>query len=62
MTTALPVSGSFYEGGEPFSGQHVTPMKPELLNKFDLRANVSRIFDSGNIQMYDISGLSQQAP
>lgn len=59
LTTALPVVGHYFDRGEEsVVGRRITPLDPELLDKFDRLPEVSRVFDSGNIQIYDISGLA----
>jgi hypothetical protein len=59
LTTALPLVGTYIEAGEPDSYQHTTPLDPAALAKFDSLANVSRLFDSGDIQIYDVQALAQ---
>jgi hypothetical protein len=59
LTTGLPVVGHYFDRGEESSiGQRDTPLDPILLSKFDRLPEVSRIFDSGNIRIYDVSGLA----
>jgi hypothetical protein len=59
LTTDLPTVGHYFDRGEEsLVGQHVSPLDPELLDKFDHMPGVSRIFDSGNIRIYDISGIA----
>jgi hypothetical protein len=36
------------------------PLDPAILAKWDRQAETSRIFDSGNIQLYDVSALAQE--
>ena len=40
-------------GGQPF----LTPLDPAGFAKFDTLPAVSRIFDSGDIQIFDLKGL-----
>ncbi|HEY7600039.1 MAG TPA: hypothetical protein VH741_08935 [Candidatus Limnocylindrales bacterium] len=59
LTTALPVVGHYFDRGEEaVVGRYVTPLDAALLDKFDQLPDASRVFDSGNIQIYDISGLA----
>jgi hypothetical protein len=59
LTTALPVVGHYFDRGEEvFIGRRQTPLDPVLLSKFDRLPEVHRVFDSGNIQLYDVSGLA----
>jgi hypothetical protein len=59
MTTGLPMVGIYIDRGEEsVVGRHETPLNPELLDKFDRQPEVSRVYDSGNIQIYDVSDLA----
>ncbi len=57
LTTSLPMVGVYFEDGEPLSNARLTPLDPEVLAKFDQVASFSRIFDSGDIKLYDVRGL-----
>lgn len=57
LTQAIPELGVFVEFGEPGASQHTEPLNPFALEKFDLLTGVSRVFDSGNIVIYDVRGL-----
>jgi hypothetical protein len=48
----------FDRGEESLVGLRVSPLDPELLDKFDHMPGVSRVFDSGNIRIYNISGIA----
>lgn len=62
LTTGLPVVGHYFDNGEEsFVGQRQTPLDPLLLSKFDRLPEVHRVFDSGNIQIYDVSALADPA-
>jgi hypothetical protein len=54
LSTGLPTVGIYFEMGEPDTYAHSTPMDPAALAKFDSVPGVSRVFDSGNIVIYDI--------
>jgi hypothetical protein len=54
LSTGLPRVGVFYEIGEPGAFQHTTPMSPALLSKYDAVPGVGRVFDSGDIVIYDV--------
>ncbi|MEP7377989.1 MAG: hypothetical protein ABI725_00345 [Chloroflexota bacterium] len=62
MTTAPPAVGVYIDRGEEAFISHDTALDPEFLDKFDRLAGVHRIFDSGDIQIYDISALAAPAP
>jgi hypothetical protein len=58
LTTALPVVGHYFDRGEEVVvGVHKEPLDPLFFSKFDKQPDVSRVFDSGNIQIYDIGAL-----
>jgi hypothetical protein len=58
LSTGLPQVGFYFERGEPDTMNHKVPMDPSLLDKFDRTPGVNRIFDSGNIVIYDVRALS----
>jgi hypothetical protein len=62
MTRGLPAVGIYIDRGEEALISHDTPLDPEFLDKFDRLAGVHRIFDSGDIQIYDISALAAAGP
>lgn len=57
LATSLPMVGVYFEGGEPLANERETPLDLDVLTKFDAVAGLSRIFDSGNIRLYDTGGL-----
>lgn len=61
LSTGPPTVGHYFDRGEgrlrPSPGQ---PIDPSLLAKWDGQAGSSRVFDSGNIQLYDVSALRAQ--
>ena len=61
LSTGLPVVGVYVEEGEPDAFHHTTPVALSTLVKFDGLKGVRRVFDSGDIVIYDVSGL-QSAP
>lgn len=52
LSTALPSVGVYFENDNP-----KTPISADSLRKFDGMADVNRIFDSGDIAIYDVSKL-----
>jgi hypothetical protein len=59
FTRFLPTVGHYFDRGEEsFVGIRTSPLDPLLLSKFDRLPEVHRVFDSGNIQIYDVSGLA----
>ena len=57
LSTALPFLGFYFEQSEPNAFQHKTPIELAALIKFDDMPGVSRIFDNGNIRIYDVRAL-----
>lgn len=58
LTTALPTIGFYFEPGEPGSFQRTAPLSLAALTKFNAVPQINRIFDSGNIIIYDVGGLT----
>jgi hypothetical protein len=57
LTTGLPLVGIYFEPGEPDSFKHDVPMDPAGVMKFDAVPGVQRVFDSGDIVVYDVGVL-----
>ena len=57
LSRGLPLAGTYFENGEPDSNEHRTPIDPAGLRKFDDLPLVSRLFDSGDIVLYDVGVL-----
>lgn len=57
LSSGLPMAGVYFEFGEPNTFQHRTPIDLAALVKFDGLENVSRLFDSGDIVIYDVEVL-----
>ncbi|GAC1430180.1 MAG: hypothetical protein NVS4B1_28110 [Ktedonobacteraceae bacterium] len=57
MAQALPLNGFYFVEGEPGSYQRTTPIRVDALTKFTITPQINRIFDSGDIVMYDAGGL-----
>jgi hypothetical protein len=52
------MSEVYIERGEPDAYRHRTAFDPAALAKFDGIENMDRIFDSGDIAIYDVRGLT----
>lgn len=61
LTTQLPWTGYYYQPGDRDVYKYEEPLNPKLLEKFDHADFISRIFDSGNIAIFDTSALSGDA-
>jgi len=57
LSAGLPAAGVYFERGETPGDIHSAPIDPAALAKFDALAGVSRLFDSGDIVIYDLMGL-----
>lgn len=57
LSTALPGIGFYYDNWES-DADHATPVAPQALAKFDQVKAISRLFDSGNIVIYDVGALT----
>ncbi len=58
LTQSTPELGVYVEMGEPGAMQYTQPLSELAIDKFDRLSGVSRIFDSGNIAIYDVRSLS----
>lgn len=57
VTKSLPLLGFYYEEGEPGAFEHKSPVDPHVLEKLNAIGQINKIFDSGNIIIYDTGGL-----
>lgn len=57
MAQALPLNGFYFVEGEPDAYRRTTPVKLDALTKFNTIPHMNRVFDSGNIVIYDAGGL-----
>jgi hypothetical protein len=58
ITQGAPLYGYYFENWEQKVVPTKIPLNPAALQKFDNLPNVSRIYDNGNIRIYDIRGLA----
>ena len=58
LNSGLPMAGFYFQMSEPGAYRHTTPMDPKALTKFDGISDVSRLFDSGDIVIYDVGVLA----
>jgi hypothetical protein len=57
LSTALPILGFYFESEEPDSNDRTTPLDRAVLTKFNTVPQINRMFDSGDIVIYDVGGL-----
>lgn len=53
-SSALPQTGFYYDPNEQDSGKYQAPIYKPALTKFDMLPSTNRIYDSGNIVIYDL--------
>jgi hypothetical protein len=58
LSTGLPRGGYYYDTAEPNRGRYTSPIDPAALAKFDGPQKVSRVFDSGDIVIYDVKAIA----
>jgi hypothetical protein len=58
LSTAPPMFGIYVENGEPGIAERDMPLPLTALTKFDRLPYVSRLYDSGDISIYDVRSLS----
>src|SRR6266849_2143129 len=58
LSRSLPQIGLYFEQGEDDAFQHTTPISREALTKFNTIPQVNCVFDSGDIVIYDVGGLT----
>ena len=59
LSTALPLSGQYYEKWEQLIVPYTTPIKLTTLDKFAGIRDVNQVFDSGDIVIYDVGALDR---
>ncbi len=57
LATALPAFGSYYESGETHGRPHTQPISIQALTKYGATSGVDCVYDSGNIEIYDVGQL-----
>lgn len=61
ISQQLPEIGIYVDNSEPDARNHKTPVDPQAFKKFDGLPKVGRLFDSGDILIYDV-GVFRHAP
>lgn len=57
-TRGLPLVGYYYEQGEPATFGHRSPLPLADIDKFDAVPGISKVYDSGDIEVYDVGALT----
>jgi hypothetical protein len=58
LSRELPLGGVYYESGERDARRHNPPIALERLEKYDALEGAYRIYDSGDITIYDVGAIS----
>src|SRR6266849_5554459 len=58
LSTGLPRVGTYFNKGEPNALHYTRPIDAAALAKFDSMKDVSRLFDSGDIVIYDVGAIA----
>ena len=58
MSSSLPIKGYYFEGREEPDINIKTPISRQALTKFDTVPGIDRIYDSGNLIIYDVGRLT----
>lgn len=58
LTLSLPQFGVYFEAAEPDAFAHKKPMDPRSVFKWDSTPGVHRLYDSGDIVIYDVRRIS----
>ncbi len=59
LTRSLPLLGYYYEMDETDAFHHKTPIDAQAFAKFSMSPQVNRVYDGGDIVVYDVGGLSR---
>jgi hypothetical protein len=60
LSSQLPAGGSYFPV-DPQQGRHAAPIPRQRLTKFDAVPGIDRIYDSGDIVIYDVRGVLDAA-
>ncbi len=59
LTRSLPLLGFYYEMGEAGAFHHKKPVDEQAFAKFNTAPQVNRVYDGGDIIVYDVGGLER---
>jgi len=57
LSTALPLEGYYFESDESDAYRLISPISSDALTKFSAIPQINRVFDSGDIVIYDVGAL-----
>ena len=58
LTRSLPRLGFYYSSSEPRAFMHSRPISQRAFRKFDLLSHVGRVYDNGDVIIYDVGSLN----
>jgi hypothetical protein len=59
MSRQLPLDLFYIERGEPNGGAHRVPLRRRWLTKWERMPGVSKVYDGGPIDIYDVRGVAR---
>lgn len=59
LTRLLPALGVYFDADEPDANAHTSPIPVDGMRKYEKDLKVNRVFDSGDIIMYDVHALAK---
>lgn len=62
LSQSLPASGQYFPGVDPGADQYTSPLPLAGLTKFNAIPGVDRLYDAGDIVVYDLRGSLYYAP
>jgi hypothetical protein len=57
FSSGLPAAGFYFDGDEPNAYRYTKPLNPQLLTKYDGVKGINRLFDNGDIVIYDLGAF-----
>ncbi len=60
LSTSLPLEGFYFESGEPDAFRLTSPISRDALTKFNTIPQINRVFDSGDIVIYDVGAFADE--
>lgn len=60
LAASLPRSGDYFEGAQPEREPDAGPIPLSGFEKFDAIAGVSRVYDAGDIRVYDVRPVAEE--
>jgi hypothetical protein len=61
LSTSLPVKGYYFDGTQEPDINVTVPLSRQALLKFNVIQQVNEVYDSGDIIIYDVGGLTNAA-